>query len=124
MLTMPDGNKMSNFSTIGHGASVDYTIHIGSALKRTRDFLGAVNAVLNHGTSPSTYDPYAWLHPRNSNQSAALQLGIWESKYDTGTWSLSGGDFNATSLDPNTTTWTNAFFGAMGPGNTIDPRTS
>ena len=110
------------YQHIGGGSSVDYTINTDTALKRTRDFLGAVNAVLNIGTNEQTYDPYAWLHPLTPGQGAAIQLGIWESKYDTTGWSLEGGDFKASSLDTDTTTAMNAFLGALAPGVSIDSR--
>ena len=110
------------YQHIGSGWSVDYTINFDTALKRTRDFLGAVNAVLNIGTNDQTYDPYAWLHPLTPGQGAAIQLGIWESKYDTTGWSLASGDFKASSLDTDTTTAMNAFLGALAPGVSIDSR--
>ena len=49
--------------SINHGQSLDYTVNLDGELARTRDFLGAVNAVMNAGKSlgQQGYDPYAWL---------------------------------------------------------------
>lgn len=100
------------YDHIGSGSVVNYTINLNGALPRTLDFLGAVNSYMNIGKSVA--DPYAWLHPVNADQGTAIQLGIWESKYDTsGTWSLSAGDFQAQNLNSATTTWLNAFTGAL-----------
>jgi len=110
------------YQHIGSGWSVDYTINFGTALDRTRDFLGAVNAVLNANATSQTYDPYAWLHPLTPGQGAAIQLGIWESKYDTTGWSLASGDFKASSLDTATTTAMTAFLAALDPAASIDSR--
>jgi PEP-CTERM motif len=69
---------------------------------RTLDFLGAVNYVLN-GNSNTWADPYAWLHPANVQTSAAIQLGIWESEYDTdNNWGLGNGLFTASGFGAGT----------------------
>jgi hypothetical protein len=113
------------FQTIqfGSGHSFTYEIDYSGALARTRDFLGAVNSVLN----PS--DPYAWLHPANAAESAAIQIGIWESLYDDlsnggdGLWSLTSGHFQVSGLNgdtagppvvPGTATYYNNFIAALG----------
>ena len=85
------------YENITHGQLVNYTIDFNGATARTLDFLGAVNAVMS--TGQDKIDPYAWLHPLNGNQGAAIQLGIWESLYDTSGWSLIAGDFKATGLN-------------------------
>ena len=89
------------YQDINHGSLVNYTINLEGERDRTRDFLGAVNAVLNHGKTEA--DPYAWLHPVTPFQGAAIQLGIWESKYDTGdSWSLTAGAFRAEAFETAT----------------------
>jgi hypothetical protein len=89
------------YQSINHGSVVNYKINLDGELDRTRDFLGAVNAVLNQGKA--VYDPYAWLHPDTKFQGAAIQLGIWESKYETsGSWDLTQGAFQASALESAT----------------------
>jgi hypothetical protein len=96
------------YDGISAGASVNYTINLNSALARTLDFLGAVNSKINPA------DPYAWLHPVNGDQAAAIQLGIWESKYDdSASWDLTSGKFKAKNLNADTSTWWSEFQGAM-----------
>ena len=103
------------YQGIKGGITVAYSINLDGERERTRDFLGAVNSVLNQGKA--TYDKYAWLHPASANQGAAIQLGIWESRYDSGvtleSWSLTAGDFKATDLDPGTLTAWNSFRSAI-----------
>ena len=100
------------YDHISAGSVVNYTINLNGALARTLDFLGAVNSVMNTGKPVA--DPYAWLHPVSADQGTAIQLGIWESKYDSsGTWSLNAGDFQAQGVNGSSTTWWNAFVGAM-----------
>jgi hypothetical protein len=100
------------YEHIGSGWNVNYTINFGGPTARTRDFLGAVNAVMNQGKS--TADPYAWVRPIDGNQGAAIQLGIWESKYDNSdTWSLANGAFWAAGLEQQTQTWIASFFNAI-----------
>ena len=83
------------YESVGHGQSVSaYTLDFTGAAARTLSFLGAVNKVLNTGNA--RYDEFAWLHPVNGYQGAAIQLGIWESLYETSnTWSLASGTFTA-----------------------------
>ena len=91
------------YQSINHGSIVKYNINLDGELDRTRDFLGAVNAVLNQGKA--VYDPYAWLHPATKYQGAAIQLGIWESKYETDpAWDLTMGAFKASALETDTQT--------------------
>lgn len=101
------------YHNISSGQTVNYTINYNGALARTRDFLGAVNGVMN-ADSLLPVDPYAWLHPKNASQGAAIQLGIWESKYETDpTWSLANGSFKASDLEPATENYWNSFVGAL-----------
>ena len=103
------------YEGVSAGASVNYTINLNSALARTLDFLGAVNSKIN----PS--DPYAWLRPVNGDQAAAIQLGIWESKFDdSSSWDLGNGKFKAKDLNANTSTWWNQFQGAMNTTQALD----
>ncbi|MBP6501707.1 MAG: PEP-CTERM sorting domain-containing protein [Rhodoferax sp.] len=85
------------YENITHGQLVNYTIDFNGATDRTLDFLGAVNWAMS--ADKNNIDPYAWLHPVNGNQGAAIQLGIWESLYDASGWSLAAGDFMATGLN-------------------------
>ena len=102
----------------------DFNIDFTGVTALTLDFLGAVNQVLNLGKSK--YDPFAWLHPLNRFQGAAIQLGIWESLYDTaGTWNLGDGDFkasgleNGSSADMKTQQWWDAFIGQTGNSDSL-----
>jgi hypothetical protein len=106
------------YEHIGGGQVVKYTINLNGEFARTLDFLGAVNGVMNQGQS--TYDPYAWLHPVNGYQGAAIQLGIWESKYEASGWDLAGGSFSASGLEPETVTWWNKFKGAIDSTAALD----
>jgi hypothetical protein len=106
------------YENINHGQSVDYIVDFDGATKRTLDFLGAVNSVLSTGKA---YSPYAWLHPTTANQGAAIQIGIWESLYDTG-WSLTDGLFKATGLNATTQTAYSSFTGAIGSTDPLDIR--
>jgi hypothetical protein len=99
------------YEPVGGGWTVDYTINLDGERDRTLDFLGAVNAVL-HGSQPGE-DPYAWLHPTSGAMAAAIQLGIWESKYEATGWSLDGGTFSARDVDAGTKNWLNTFFAAI-----------
>ena len=107
------------YEDINHGSVVDYTINFDGERDRTRDFLGAVNAVMNAGKS--TYDQYAWLHPVNGSQGAAIQLGIWESLYETSTsWDIGAGSFSATGVDTGTNTWLSGFIGQIPFSNSVE----
>jgi hypothetical protein len=108
------------YESIGNGSVVDYNINFGGAFGRTLDFLGAVNSVMNTGSS---YDPYAWLRPVNRNQGAAIQLGIWESRYETDPgWNLGSGSFRAWSLENSTATYWNQFVQAIPGSNSLEQR--
>lgn len=85
------------FEEIHGNDSATYEIKLNGEMARTLDFLGAVNTVMS---GEGEYDPYAWLHPVDGFQGAAIQLGIWESKYESkDQWSLSKGSFTATGLE-------------------------
>jgi hypothetical protein len=106
------------YESVGSGWNVDYTINFDGETARTLDFLGAVNAVLGGG------DPYAWLHPTTGTMAAAIQLGIWESKYenpDNG-WNLLGGSFSAQHMEASTQAYLASFFSAMGNSPSLDGR--
>jgi hypothetical protein len=103
------------YEGVSAGASVNYTINLNGAPARTLDFLGAVNSQINPA------DPYAWLHPVSGDQAAAIQLGIWESKFDdSNTWDLSAGKFKAKDLNTNTSAWWAQFQGAIGSTPALD----
>ena len=104
------------YQSINHGQSLVYTINFNGEFARTLDFLGAVNSVMNGSKSlgDAGYDPYAWLHPVDGSQGAAIQLGIWESKYETdAAWDFTGGTFKASGLDGTTGNWWNSFNGRI-----------
>lgn len=103
------------YQNINPGQSLNYQIDLNAATTRTLDFIGAVNSVLGPN------DPYAWLRNPTGAQGAAIQLGIWESKYDTG-WDLASGDFKATNLDQDTTTFWNLFKDALATTDAVDSR--
>jgi hypothetical protein len=106
------------YDGISAGASANFTINLNGALARTLDFLGAVNSKIDPA------DPYAWLHPVSGDQAAAIQLGIWESKYDdSASWDLSNGKFKAKDLNSNTSAWWAQFQGAMGTTAALDGNT-
>ena len=90
------------YETIAGGRTVRYQVNFDGETERTLDFLGAVNAVLNtqRGQSGDSYDKFAWVHPTDIYQSAAIQLGIWESRFDSSSqWNLADGLFQAWNLD-------------------------
>lgn len=101
------------------GRQVEYTVNLDGGTARTLDFLGAVNYVLS---APSgSIDPYAWLHPRDGAMSAAIQLGIWESLYDTAAWDWSSGNFGVLyGQDIQTASWLNTFIGAIDSSDALD----
>jgi hypothetical protein len=100
------------YESINSSWVVNYQINFGGALARTLDFLGAVNTIMSTGGS---YDPYAWLHPVDRNQGAAIQIGIWESLYDTD-WNITTGSFKAWSLEAPTDDYLTSFLQAI-PGS-------
>lgn len=105
------------YQSIRGGSDVNYTINFNGESARTLDFLGAVNKVM----SGNSTDPFAWLHPINRYQGAAIQIGIWESLYETGSaWDLGAGSFRASNLDEGTKDWWNAFKGAIDGSDSLD----
>lgn len=109
------------YESINHGSIVDYTVNFDGERDRTRDFIGAVNAVMNAGKS--SFDQYAWLHPVNGSQGAAIQLGIWDSLYETSPgWDIATGSFYATALDSGTSIWLNDFFNKIPFSDSIDKK--
>jgi len=105
------------YEPINSGWVVNYTLNFGGAAARTLDFLGAVNSIMNFGQP--VYDPYAWLHPVNRNQGAAIQIGIWESRYDTD-WNVGTGSFKAWDLETATSTYLNDFLNAVPRNASLD----
>ena len=90
------------YEHVGGNWGVDYTVNYNGPTQRTLNFLGAVNYVLG-GKGNGWEDQFAWVHSTNKYVGAAIQLGIWESKYDTGSdWSLTSGLFRADNLDEQT----------------------
>ncbi len=106
------------YETIGHGQVVTYTVNFNGATDRTLAFLGAVNSVLGASASDEQ-KPYAWLHPTTAYEAAAIQLGIWESLYDTG-WDIVGGSFRASGLETATQTALSSYFGAIGTASALE----
>ena len=109
------------YEDINHGQTVQYTVNLNAGTARTLDFIGAVNKVLSAGQT--TIDPYAWLRNVTAAQGAAIQLGIWESKYEVTGWDLgdstTAGAFNAWNVDAATMTWWNSFKGAIDTSDAI-----
>lgn len=108
------------YESVSGGRKVSYTVNMTGETARTLDFLGAVNYRLS--LDRGVYDPYAWLNPSNGAMSAAIQLGIWESLYDTGsTWSNTSGSFQATAgVDAGTASWLSTFYGALNMSDALD----
>ena len=96
---------------ISGGDAVPYTVDFDGELPRTLNFLGAVNAELNKGKVGDKVDPYAWLRPGDAMTAAAIQLGIWESLYETnGGWDITTGIFKAWELNSDTISSLDKFF--------------
>lgn len=108
------------YETVSPGQSATFTVNLDGARARTLDFLGAVNAVLNIGKPVA--DVYAWLHPTSGYMAAAIQLGIWESKYDDSGWDLGAGQFRASGLEAQTRSYLNQFFAAIPGSDALDGR--
>lgn len=108
------------YETVSGGGKVTYSVDMTGGTARTLDFLGAVNYRLS--LDRGVYDPYAWLNPSNSAMSAAIQLGIWESLYDTSSkWSNASGQFQATAgVASGTSTWLSAFYQALNVSDALD----
>lgn len=105
------------YETIGNGSVVTYNVNFAGATDRTLAFLGAVNAVRNSGAA--TPDPYAWLHPSTAYEAAAIQLGIWESKYDSG-WNIDSGAFSASGIESATRSALAGYFAALATAAPLD----
>ncbi|KQP13759.1 hypothetical protein ASF43_17890 [Pseudorhodoferax sp. Leaf267] len=106
--------------TVQAGQRVNYTVNMDGGTARTLDFLGAVNYKLS--LDRGYYDPYAWLNPSDSSMGAAIQLGIWESLYETSSaWSSSNGAFRATAgVRSATATMLSAFYAVLGRSNALE----
>lgn len=112
------------YENIRGGQVVRYGINFDGPTQRTLDFLGAVNYVM-HNNSNEWDDPYAWVRPFTGLQGAAIQLGIWESRYETSpAWNLASGDFSVriNDLERETKYWVQAFFDAIPEANSLDQR--
>lgn len=112
------------YENIDGGQVVRYAINFNGPTQRTLDFLGAVNYVLN-GDSNDWTDPYAWARPLTGLQGAAVQLGIWESLYETrDKWNLASGDFSVriNDLERETKDWVQKFFDAIPLADSLDKR--
>lgn len=110
------------YESISGGQVVTYNINFKGATAKTLDFLGAVNYVM-HGGSNDWADPYAWVKPLTGLQGAAIQLGIWESRYESSdTWSLATGDFSAVNVEKATQNWVDQFFKAIPLANSLEQR--
>jgi len=108
------------YEPIKGGWKVDYTVNYVGPLQRTLNFLGAVNYVLNSNSNTGA-DPFAWARNTNKNVGAAIQLGIWESKYESAPdWSLTAGSFRASELETSTQTWWASFSAAAANSSVND----
>ena len=106
--------------TVRAGARVVYNVSMDGETARTLDFLGAVNYTMS--LHSGTYDPYAWLNPSSGHMGAAIQLGIWESLYDTSAkWSSSHGAFQTTAgVHSDTAAWLRDFYAVLGVSDALD----
>lgn len=111
------------YESVFGGQRIDYTIDFNGPTARTLDFLGAVNYVLS-GNTNNWLDPYAWVRiGTNGLLGAAIQLGIWESLYETSaSSSMSGGNFKATGLERTTSEWLDKFFNALPLADSLDSK--
>lgn len=103
--------------SIRPGQGVTYSVAFDQVVARTLDFLGGVNTVLGGS-------PYAWLHPTSALQGAAIQIGIWESLYETakGDFDIGKGKFSVSGLEKGTSDWLNKFFVASASAPSLDSR--
>lgn len=104
------------YESIKPGQNVDYTLNFFGVTARTLDFLGAVNSVINAA------DPFAWLHVTNGNQAAAIQLGIWESLYDSTGWNIGNGSFKAWDMTSATSGYLTTFIAAIDGSNALQQK--
>lgn len=112
------------FEGISGGQKVRYGINFDGPTARTLDFLGAVNYVMHHNSNEWD-DPFAWARPFTGLQGAAIQLGIWESLYETrDKWNLASGDLSVriNDLERETKYWVQAFFDAIPVADSLDKR--
>lgn len=109
------------YEKVWGGRKVDYTVNMDGGTSRTLDFLGAVNHTL--AQLQGSYDPYAWMKPSSGTMSAAIQIGIWESLYDSTDWNTGTGFFRTTGgVASGTQSWLNTFFDALGKSDALDGR--
>jgi hypothetical protein len=104
------------YDNIKGGWTVEYKINLDGEKGRTLDFLGAVNEVLSNGS-----DPFAWLKPRTGAEAAAIQIGIWESLYDSDGWNIASGNFRVTGgLANDTATALDGYFAVISGTSSLD----
>lgn len=108
------------YEPVGSGQVVTYDVDFAGAETRTLEFLGAVNYVMN-GYTNEWSNPFAWVNAVSSSIGAAIQLGIWESRYDTG-WSITDGSFKAKDLNRDTSRFLDSVFAVMDQANALDQR--
>ena len=108
------------YNHITGGDTVVYDIDFEGATKRTLQFIDAVNRVLS---GDGDYNPYAWVTPTNRLQAGAIQLGLWESLYDTD-WSLTTntGKFYTTNVTAGVIAQANTFFASIDEDSAIDQK--
>ncbi|WPL19114.1 hypothetical protein Thiowin_04218 [Thiorhodovibrio winogradskyi] len=87
---------------IEDGAPLDTNVN-GKAVSRDfgnlLSFLGALNWVLSRDQYGFKFEDQNWLNPSSGNMSAAIQVGIWESLYDSSSgMDIAGGNFKVTHL--------------------------
>lgn len=86
-------------------------------------FLGALNWVL--GKTGLEFEDQNWLNPINGNMSAAIQVGIWESLYDSDSkMDITAGNFRVEGLASTTgldsdPSLLDSVFKRMGDGNNV-----
>ena len=98
---------------IGPGAV--YQVQFGAGSAQMRDWLGAVNYVLNGNVNGG--DPFAWLHPADKQTAAAIQLGIWEAMHSDG-FNLTAGSVQFSSVPSSGATSTGARYLAFNTART------
>lgn len=111
-----------NVQAIGQN-QVDNSTDVRRDFARTLSFLGAVNEVLTPILLLS--DTHTnWLNPNSAWMSAAIQVGIWESLYesDGAVLSTSDGWFEATTLGTQGDEFLTAAFGMMSTAAALDAR--
>lgn len=112
------------YENVNGGQVANFAVNLRGPSAWTLDFLGAVNYVLN-GNSNTWTDPFAWLHPTTVQAGAAIQLGIWETRHETGgVMDLNAGDviIRARDIEPGTLGRYNEFIAAMPVADSLDGR--